>query len=881
MAASHGFELIEQIDGFTEWLLPGNGLRVLTASTPVAPVVSFGVVYLVGSRHERTGETGATHLLEHLMFKGSERYNRAAGNDVARVLQRVGASFNASTWLDRTSYYETVPVDHFSLAVDVEADRMRGALLAEEDLASERTVVLNELEMGENDPVDLLLKHSYAMAYLEHPYRHPTIGWRADVETIDRDALRSFYDRFYHPANAVAIVVGDITAEEALAEIQAKLGVVGAADAAQVGPVPRRAEPPQRGERRFEIQRAGDLPWMALSWRIPDGVHPDLPALSVLGQILSEGVTSRLYQALVEPNHCLAAHVFPTQLHDPGLLHAFASVVPGVEPEAVEARVREEIRAIAETAPAKSEVERARTQVQTDLAFHRESPGSMTAALTEAVAMGDWTRFVRELEDVSAVTPADVCRVAGEYLRDESLTVGWFLPTEANGGDWAAARAPRPRPCYLHEPFAERVQQTELDNGARLASVHNPFAPTVTLAGTLLAGRSFAPPDQPEVASLTAAMLKRGTRQRTRLELARELEDRGLELSVDAPPSTPTLVTFSAQGLAEHADRLVELLVEVLRWPVFPVDELDRVRERALAALARERTQTSMRAYAALSRQLYSQGHPHYIRSVEEREAAVAAARGDALEAHHRRTYGPSSLVLGAVGDVAHDRLASTVSSAMADWTGGQAEVVPAQTVGPAAGSGERVHLADRPNVDMFLGQRSALCRTDPDYPAAWLANSCLGYSTLTSRLGRVVRDQAGLTYGISSRFFGTIHQPGPWAVRLSVAGEHVDRAETLVREEVRRFCDEGPSREELAEEREAQAGAYMVALATNGGLANELVLALSCGQGPGDLDSRPRLLRETSLDAVRDAVRSRWRPDELVATMAGSLDGVGGSSDD
>ncbi len=879
MAPSHDFELQREIDGFSEWVLASNGLRVITASTPVAPVVSFGVVYLVGSRHERTGETGATHLLEHLMFKGAQRYNRASGNDVARVLQRVGASFNASTWLDRTNYYETVPVEHYSLAVDVEADRMRGALLDPDDLARERTVVLNELEMGENDPVDLLMKHSYAMAYLEHPYRHPTIGWRADVESIRGDALRSFYDRFYHPSNAVAIVVGDIAADAALAEIQSTFERFGPTGAQL--PAERTVEPPQRGERRFELHRVGDLPWMALSWHIPEGTHPDLPALSVLGQILSEGVTSRLYQALVEPNRCLAVHTFPTQFHDPGLFHAFASAVPGVDPHEVEARVREEVATLAAVPPSEHEVRRARAQVQTDLAFHRESPGSMTAALTESVAMGDWTRFVHELDDVSAVTPEDVRRVAAEYLRDENLTAGWFLPTEPSDGGPGVVRAPGPRPCYLHEPFAERVRQTVFDNGARLVSVHNPFAPTITVAGTLLAGRSFAPTGRPEVASVTAAMLKRGTRRWSRMELARELEDRGLELGVDAPASMPTLVSFSAQGLADHFGRLIELLIEVLRAPTFPAEELDRVRERLLASLARERTHTSMRAYAALSRQLYGDGHPHHIRPIELREEAVRAVHRDALEAHHRHTYGPTSLILAAVGDVDHARLVSVLEGTMSGWGGGREQPALSPPPGAPTQNGGRTHLEDRPNVDVFVGQRSTLCRVDSDFPAAWLANSVLGYSTLTSRLGRVVRDEAGLTYGIHSRFYGTIHQPGPWAVRLGVAGKDVERAVDLVRHEVCRFCDAGPSQSELDEERESQAGSYKVALATNSGLANELVLALSSGQGPEDLDSRPRRLRDASLDDVRSAIRARWNPDELVVSMAGSLDGVGSSTAD
>jgi len=185
------FEKVESERGVTEWKHRGNGLLVLVAPTPVAPVVGFGVVYRVGSRHEVSGHTGATHILEHLMFKGTQRYNSERGTEIARQLHRVGAAFNATTWLDRTNYYEILPVDRLQLAVDIESDRMRGALVRDSDLDSERTVVLNELDSGENDPFDLLMKSSFAHAFIEHPYHHPTIGWRGDVERINGEILTS------------------------------------------------------------------------------------------------------------------------------------------------------------------------------------------------------------------------------------------------------------------------------------------------------------------------------------------------------------------------------------------------------------------------------------------------------------------------------------------------------------------------------------------------------------------------------------------------------------------------------------------------------------------------------------------------------------------
>ncbi len=404
-----GFDLCERCGEVSEWRARGNGLQVLVAPTAVAPVVAFGVVYRVGSRDEGLGQTGATHLLEHLMFKGTRQFNRARGTEIARVLQRVGASFNATTWLDRTSYFETLAVEHLALAARLEADRMRNAMVSDEDLASERTVVLNELDRAENEPFELLLKELFAHAYLEHPYRHPTIGWRDDVVTMSGKTLRGFYDAFYYPDNATAIVAGDIGEEEALAEVDRYFAGIEAAPA----PPPRTlsVEPAQGSERRFVITREGEMGYLALGWHIPEALHADLAPLMVTAQILGEGVMSRLHQKLVDSTVCLAVNASAMEMHDPGLFQIVAVLAPGRDHREAEAIIRDEIGAMRRELPGRDEVARARTQTRTDLAFRRESPAQLLGVLTEAVAAGDWRMFASEMDRVAAVTRADVRRV--------------------------------------------------------------------------------------------------------------------------------------------------------------------------------------------------------------------------------------------------------------------------------------------------------------------------------------------------------------------------------------------------------------------------------------------------------------------------------------
>jgi zinc protease len=390
--------------------------------------------------------------------------------------------------------------------------------------------------------------------------------------------------------------------------------------------------------------------------------------------------------------------------------------------------------------------------------------------------------------------------------------------------------------------FADRASSHQLPGGARLAVLANPHAPTVTVAGTLLAGPALAADGRFAVPGLVAAMLDRGTTDHSRIELARELEDHGLQLVVRASASTPTIVSFSAQGLAEELPRLVRLLAEVLRRPSFPADELDKLREQVLGSLAREREETSARAFAALTRGLYPEGHPLHRRPIEVREREVRSLVRDELEAE------------------------------LVDWDSAEEAAITGAEDGVPDSAEERIQIADRPSIDVFLGHRGRLLRGDPGYPAAVLANSCLGQSTLTSRLGMAVRDGAGLTYGIFSRFFSTLHVAGPWAAALGVSVDNLERAVELSREVITNYVADGPTEDELADERSALAGAYRVGLATNSGVARELVTALTAGEPIERLDSFPEQLLAVDRGQVVEAIRTHLHPEQLIVTAAGDF---------
>ena len=420
------FDFVQEKAGIRELRLRSNGLQVLLLSNRVAPVATFCVVYRVGSRHEAVGHTGATHLLEHMMFKGTEEFNRDRGTQIAATLEAVGARFNATTWFDRTNYFETVPSDQIALAMRIEASRMRGSFIRDGDRVPEMTVVRNEFERGENSPFQVLYKESFAVAFREHPYHHPTIGWKSDIEGMSTARLKEFYDTFYHPDNATAILIGDFEEAEALSLIDRHFGAIPRSER----PIPRTYtdEPPQQGERRFIVRRAGQIGWVALSFRSVAAAHPDAYPLAVLGNVLGAGMTSRLYQALVEPSLAISVNAISWQLRDPSLFSMFAALAPGTDHARVEKILRDQIAAVVKQGVTEEELRKAVNQIEADVIFERDTTDQVAGSLTEAIAIADWRWYVDYLENVQKVTAADVARAARTYFHEDFATVGWFVP---------------------------------------------------------------------------------------------------------------------------------------------------------------------------------------------------------------------------------------------------------------------------------------------------------------------------------------------------------------------------------------------------------------------------------------------------------------------
>ncbi len=402
-----------------------NGLKVLILEDHKAPTATFQIWYRVGARNENTGKTGLSHLLEHMMFKGTKNHGPKT---FSQTIKRAGGIDNAFTSKDYTGYFQLLASDRISLPIELEADRMINLVLTEESVLSERDVVMEERRLRyEDDPQNYVMEEVFAAAYKNHPYRWPVIGWMSDLKTLSPDDLISHYRTYYAPNNAVIIVVGDVEAQEILAQIQKAFGSIPAGPA-----IPEHAveEDEQKGQRRIYVKKEAELPYLLSVFKVPTLTHPDSFALELLGSILSDGKSSRLYRSLVyDKQMAISAWAGYEGLYkDPFLFFFGATAGHGKKIEDVEHAVLEEIEKIKNEHPSEVELQRAKNQIEASFIMQQDSI-YMQAKTIGAFEMTAGWRFIDEyLEGIRKVTAQDISRVARKYLVEEKKTTGILIP---------------------------------------------------------------------------------------------------------------------------------------------------------------------------------------------------------------------------------------------------------------------------------------------------------------------------------------------------------------------------------------------------------------------------------------------------------------------
>jgi zinc protease len=415
----------------------GNGLKVLIVEEPKAPVVTVQVWYKVGSRNEETGRTGLSHMLEHMMFKGTPK---VGPKQFDMIVTRNGGVDNAETQMDFTGYYEDFAADRVELGLMLEADRMENLLIDEKEFEPEHRVVIEERRLRIDDqPANVLGETMRATAFLAHAYRWPTIGWPSDMQAYTRDALLRYYRTYYVPNNATLVVAGDVKKGALLPKIQSLFGSI------PRQPDPPKVitqEPPQLGERRVSVRKEAELPLLFVVYHAPNLTHPDGFALQVLAYVLGGGESARFHQKVVYEKR-LASYVGAdyNPVHvDPFLFGFSAGPLPGKTAEEVEQALYAEVERVQREPVADRELQKAKNQIESEFIFAQDSVHQLAEMLGRYESVASWKLLDGFLEGVSKVTTADVQRVAQKYLGPDNRTVAILIPMKAGAAPAGAGK---------------------------------------------------------------------------------------------------------------------------------------------------------------------------------------------------------------------------------------------------------------------------------------------------------------------------------------------------------------------------------------------------------------------------------------------------------
>ena len=869
----YGFEFVKESGGIKEYTMTSNGLRVLLKQDNTAPVATFMVTYEVGSRNEAIGYTGSTHLLEHLMFKGSRKFNTKKGNSVFQTLQSLGARMNATTWLDRTNYFAVLPSEHLETLIEIEADRMRNAYIKEEDRQSEMTVVRNEFERGQNSPSGVLDENIWATAYQAHPYHHSTIGWKEDIENVSIERLREFYDTFYWPNNATAIAIGDFTEKEALSMIKKHFGKI----RKSTKPIPEvyTAEPKQEGIRTITLKRAGQQGIVGVAHKTPAATHPDAPAFMVLSSILSSGKNSRFYKNITDKGLTTSVYIWDSLFRDPGLFTVYANLSPDVDHKTVEKAVVDEYEKIKKDGVSDEEVKNAQTQLIASMKFRQDGSYAIASGLNEAIASGDWTLYTTYDEKIGSVTKEDVQRIVKEYFKEDLSTIGYFIPLGAGGQNKKLATSAKDLEKMKLKHYSEeegllssKVVDSEPVEGIRLLTLKRGSG-VVTLTGSMLGGDIYALGNA-RTADMVAAMLDQGTTNMTKFEISAKLESAGARLGFF---SGQARVGFSGKFLSEDTKMVFDLLADQLKKPLFAEEDLNKVKKRQVANYKRSKESTRGNATNNMLKAFYGTGHQNSPTDPDKAIEEIKKITPKNLKDFHLKNYGAGTVVIVAVGDVDHNSLESLIKEGFGGWK--KSPLKEKKETGAANKASDKVYVTmqDKTSTDFLVGTALGIDRYHPDYLPLYVATHTLG-GNFSARLMQTVRVKEGLTYGTNSsmRGFGNGND-GYWMVGGTFSPKLLSKGESSTLREIKKWAEEGITQKELDITKSTLTGGFQVGFDSTGGLAGGILDAIIVHGDLTYLDSYPERIKAITLDQANTAISKYIFFDDLYQVAAGTID--------
>ncbi|WP_019499440.1 M16 family metallopeptidase [Pseudanabaena sp. PCC 6802] len=867
--------------GVTKTVLD-NGLTVLTKEINTAPVVSVQVWYRVGSRNEKPGITGISHQLEHLLFKGTKDRPIQFG----RLFSALGSSSNAFTSYDMTAYFGTVGSEKLNALLELEADRMVNTVAGAAELKSENTVVLSELDGGNNNPGTRLNRVVMQAAFPNSSYGWPVIGYRSDVVDFSAEEVQAYYRTHYRPDNAVLVVVGNFNTNAVLKQIKDIFGNITPPPAPSSIPISAPSIPPAKPYKQGEpivLKEPGSVPFLQSVYpTLPPITHPDVPVLDVMDSVLTSGKSSRLYQALVQTGLASSVGGSSVTLIDPGWYSFSATPAQGKSLKEIDRLILAEVNKLQTNGITPAELERAKAQLLATFILGNRDISSLAQQIGyNQIVANDYAFSDRYLDAVSKVTTADVQRVAKQYLNPEKRVLGFFEPSvvTAQAGNTTAGTThkemfapgkpldPAEVARYLPKsaldakaatPKPVKPERFTLANGLRVLLLSDKSSPAIALVGEIKAGTGFDSEAKAGLADLTAQNLMNGTKTQDALAIAKNLENRGASLGFSASRER---VSVAGSALSKDLPVVIEQLADVLQNATFPANELELSRQRNLVALKAELDSPGSLARRKFQQKVFPQGHPfHAMRT----EATLQSITREEIASFYKTHYRPDTTTLTIFGDFDPATTKTLLTQALSTWQakGTAPQLQYPDVKKPATIQQEQVVLPGKTQAIAMMGHLG-IARRDPRYYKALVLNQVLGGDTLASRLGTEIRDRLGLTYGIFSAFQAG-QGAGPFVIQMQTSAKDNQKAIDATLALLRQLREKGVSQAELDAAKRSLINSFPVELADPDNIANAILSDEVYGFEIGNFYQFPSKVKEIDLDAVNKTARELIFPENL-----------------
>lgn len=854
-----------------------NGLRIYLLPIPRSPVVTTMMAYKVGACDEDKTATGLSHYLEHLLFKGTDKLKPG---DVDRLTQRNGGANNAYTSEDMTCYHFDFAADRWTIALEIEADRMRNTRVdAAHEFQQEKGAVISELKRNEDGPWDLEYKAILSKLYpKDAPYSHPVIGQEEHVRDASAEVITRYYDRWYHPNNAALVIVGGFDPDKAMADVKRLLGPI------KKGDLPPRKENPQVAPRtktdRGEFASKFDVPRAVIGFNTIRITDADYPALSVVSGILAGGKTSRLYRKMVEGER-IAGSVAADQNGGryPGWFGVMVELLPGKDRPQAEKLVFAELANLAAKPVAADELARVKRQILSSSIYQQESVHSLCDTIARAVTYADLDHARDYLPRIMAVTADDIRRVTARYLREPSACIVWSVPADAGGQGGDAPKKPTMNRQLNRNnglmaggvagPDLTKVKRMVLPNGLTVLAFENRRLPIVVAEAYYGDLRLKESAKESGLAALTTDLLTEGTKSRSGEQISTLVENAGMSLGFDlSSGSLKTLTTDLPTGL--------DLFFDCLQNATFPKELFDQYKEQQLANIADADTQPQVKARKLFAKTVYGD-HPFGRPSLGVKETVEKLSR-EQCAAFVKSAITPDRVTLVVAGDIDANEIIAEIAKRTTNWKPGIRELTPIAAP-PLPGKPSQTIVSDgsASQTHVLIGHLG-ITRDDPDYHTLLVMDNVLGTGPgFTDRLSSTLRDRQGLAYTVNASIAGSAdEQRGLFIGYIGTFPEKYLWVRDGFLKEINRIRDEPATAQEVDDAKQYLLGSLPFRLNSNAAIASQLLVAERNKLGFTFLDDFRRKVAAVSVADVQAAAKKHLDPKKLAIVAVGPIDAEG-----